>query len=1424
MTTETTRVWANPSGTQTAQIHGVPTRLKRDGTWLDYDLTLVKRADGAIVPKVHPADLVIAGAAGAGDHDLAMVTAKGERIGLGWRGSLPEPVLDGPKATYPEVRPGVDLVIEASAVGFEQFLVLKDRAAATRVAGLSLPLRSASTTYAADADGSGRFTARDGAVVARVPVPLMWDGSGLNMQGEPRRKKTVRLDLTKSGSAKAKASGADTAPAGTELAFAPDQAWLADPATRYPVTVDPGISTNLGTGFDEFVQNTINISDNSGSDELKLGWSNDGGQFYARSYLRFDGLAGYKGATIYKADLNLWETWSWSCRDYGWRATRTDNVGPSVQWGNEPTWREDGPVSTETTGYSSSCADGWVKTDVRTILDDSFAAGWNSASMVIKASTDTSPTSWNVNSTDSWKKFSSNETTKKPYISLEYNHLPTVSQVKANKDATCGSGAGMRLYLNDSTPEFEAYIGDLDSQNVRLQVEVTPAGSAAWPLIESTNGARNAVSSVQLSAAQALQPNTVYTYRVRATDLTPSGDPVGYSSWSPPCEVQYDTTALDGVPIVEGIPTLDVDGEVYHLLKFGRANLVTLRPDPADVGEVVRYSYGFAPERVSESSASVAAGRDGSVTVSVVPWEVDGSNDPAYGNTLYVRAYAGNGSVRTAAVEVVFDPEFPMPDPVPHVRDDVDGDGVPDLSGFRDLGNGKGMFYTYPVQPGGALLEPVALMTTESYTDANSDTVRGDFDGDGKTDFAVFKSVSATSTTVSLLRSTGNVPYADALSDIQVKTLSLDLAKMKVLAGDVNADGKDDLVFGYATTATNWNLKVMLASIDSHDDPEDTADDQDPHDDEILFADPVDWLGTGANSVLANTTLLIGNFDKVPGVDVMEFYDLGSCRTRAFMHKNLGGSFEAGQLVWDSNDTSTWCMAKSRFTVGRYSPGQRDVDGVVATYDFGGCQMGLYTFTPKYVYSPPQSINDMWTFEPHTQHFNSTPGLTQYWCAPATAAPLSMVDMTGDGLEDLVFEYGCCGPYQQRVWVWTATGTSGTNSTFQTRTLKWQGALGPAGTGSVRRDAVTRYQLVAKHSGLCLAVTGGSTVEHAPTSQQPCAPALLNTQFTLEERGAAYVRMHPVHDPARCLNVSGGLTTDGRPIIASTCTAGQSNESWEFRYSSGFTSVPGVPQAGDIAIQMLSNLSGKCIGISASSTSAGAAGLQWTCNGNVDQYFYLRPLPAAPTGPVARWSMNAASGTAMSDDSGRGAGATAASGATLGSGVLTLNGTTGFAATTGPVLDTTKSFTVSGWIKPNVVNKYETIIAQEGSQYSAFYLRVNGTTGKWNFALVSNVNVTSGYVYNGVEGAAAQAGAWAHLTGVYDAPTRTATLYVNGVSAGSVVVTAPGASSSGPVVLGAARSGGNRTDHVNGQIDDVTAWARTLSAAEVTALYAAGRA
>ncbi len=72
------------------------------------DTTLVRRPDGTVAPKVAAVDLVLSkGGAGSAGGPFARLAYNGNEVGLSWESDLPEPILAGSTATYPDVLAGV---------------------------------------------------------------------------------------------------------------------------------------------------------------------------------------------------------------------------------------------------------------------------------------------------------------------------------------------------------------------------------------------------------------------------------------------------------------------------------------------------------------------------------------------------------------------------------------------------------------------------------------------------------------------------------------------------------------------------------------------------------------------------------------------------------------------------------------------------------------------------------------------------------------------------------------------------------------------------------------------------------------------------------------------------------------------------------------------------------------------------------------------------------------------------------------------------------------------------------------------------------------------------------------------------------------------------------------------------------------------
>jgi hypothetical protein len=158
---------------------------------------------------------------------------------------------------------------------------------------------------------------------------------------------------------------------------------------------------------------------------------------------------------------------------------------------------------------------------------------------------------------------------------------------------------------------------------------------------------------------------------------------------------------------------------------------------------------------------------------------------------------------------------------------------------------------------------------------------------------------------------------------------------------------------------------------------------------------------------------------------------------------------------------------------------------------------------------------------------------------------------------------------------------------------------------------------------------------------------------------------------------------------------------------------------------------------------------------------------------------------------------------------LDFDGSTQSAGTVGPVVDTTKDYTVSAWVTlDKLPGNYATAVSEDGrATANPFYLQYG--QGYFAFSTPGNVRATKTMT--------PVLGQWYHLVGVRDHASNTLKLYVDGQLAGTATAGADGIAS-GSLTIGKAMYAGQDTDFWNGAIDDVRVVGRALSDAEVAAL------
>lgn len=520
-TTETSESYALPDGQIETTVSAGIVRIRKDGRWAPVDLTLHSGPDGTIEPTTHPADLMLSGARSEQSGTLASVDTTAGRISMGWNGALPEPVLTGVRATYPNVRPDVDLVVEATRTGFEQFVVVKSPGGVGYVDDLTLPLTGAGVTAADEkADGSFDLTDDNGRVTASVPTPLMWD-SRVSANGEtPANAIPVAVDAS-SEHAMAESHTTTDATDVVTLELSPDKNWLTDPATVYPVTIDPQIDRLLTT-FDTTVMEGV-TTDRGGANYLQLGPTTATTPRKARSFVKWDS-ADMVGMHITKARAYFYNWYSTTCTANQWEIWTTKAANADTRWGNQPEWIRREGTSTETKGYSSACGDGWVSIDARTFFQYAADTDQTVADMGIRAS--------NEANQKQWKEFRSRnaaDTAQVPYAKVTYKPYPALLGRSTMPPTSCITGSSRPL-IGVVAPKLSAAYKAYDAGTVDTTFEwwalngTAPLGSTkvTW----GNNGQFRTVSVPQ----SALDEGQSYRWRVRASDG------VATSAWSSWCE------------------------------------------------------------------------------------------------------------------------------------------------------------------------------------------------------------------------------------------------------------------------------------------------------------------------------------------------------------------------------------------------------------------------------------------------------------------------------------------------------------------------------------------------------------------------------------------------------------------------------------------------------------------------------------------------------------------------------------------------------------------------------------------------------------------------------------------------------------------------------------------------------------------------
>lgn len=746
-----------------------------------------------------------------------------------------------------------------------------------------------------------------------------------------------------------------------------------------------------------------------------------------------------------------------------------------------------------------------------------------------------------------WKKFLPDGK-----LVVTYNN-PARTPLKVNfaRPVNCGTAEAPTM-ISTTQPSFAAVASDPDGDNLttRLAIHRTSDNALEYQADSAVTTSGAAFAWPQLPAGELANGGSYY-FVARSNDNVPD-DGVDFSADSPRCYFKVDTDK-------PGLPQLQSndfpDGEPVK--EAWSSGVVTVRPASGNT-DVAEYLYGSQQDKVT---SRIKASADGSAQLPLVVWP-----DPATGvpsRRLYVKAVdkAGNVSSTTPAWDLsAVEAEQPA-----KVRGDINADGRADVNLVLDHGYGRTAVWNVTAKAGGFNTGTLSWDSGDNggFALYRTRPVQGDFDGVGGADIGLFREEAGRRVSLYQLQSDGNRYNAPSAPAWTSGTAGWALSASRMVAGEVTGDSKSDIVVQLNSGSGNWRTLVFAGG---------------------NLAAPTQWLQTASGSGdWAQSAPVLADVDGDGKDDLVNLKNLGGCRTVTEVYKSTGTAFATIPATLHDSGAGGYCWERSKPVVG-------DVDGdgkddVVAMYENGANDLSLKVLRSTGTAMTLGEWSRVTSFDP-------------------ARVALSVGDYSGDGKEDVALVQSLDGGGRE-VFTLNSTGTA-----FGAPVSGWKESTVGASIGPKFDIENRTYELVARNSGRCLEVEGGSQAVPMSFQQWDCFGGLHQRFRIVPQAGTDQFEIHSVHvnvpvndGRARCLDVGNQSTADNTPVVQWPCV-GTANQQVLLEYVEG--------SSYDTVVRVKFAHSNKCGAIADGATGNGAKLVQQSCAAVASQQWILRAALNTP--------------------------------------------------------------------------------------------------------------------------------------------------------------------------------------------------------------------
>ncbi|MET7726572.1 LamG-like jellyroll fold domain-containing protein [Streptomyces mirabilis] len=1408
-TTQTQQLTANPDGTVTFTNSLLPSRVERNGSWLPVDAALTANSDGTYSPAVTPSGLSLSG---GGSGPLATMTdPAGHTVSYTLPFALPAPQVSGSTALYTSVLDGVDLSVRVSDQGgFADTLIVHNAAAAADPALKSLTLSTSTKGLSLGTDEAGdlQATTTAGTAYFTAPKPEMWDSSttqgavaAVQAHAAPAAASgtatttpgdagavTTSTDAAPGSGAQVKAVGLDVS--GDKLTLTPDQTMLTGAGTVYPVYIDPSInptSTKASNHYDEIYSSSscsgspqYDTPQTAGEGAGYMQWGDGCGVGLERSLYAISLPTGIPtNATVIKSQLTAPDTYaaSWDCSHSQPVYLHTVGGGDhatiysSTDWNNKPAAQDSTygvPSATVASGSnpSSSCSNKDAVFDTKGVLQKMI--NFSNTVWTVALYGD----EYQSSSNDNFLRFSTGvsvTTTLDVPPNTPTNVHTTPQSANPTGPGCNNTGTGWIGAAGASGVTFSAGLStDMSGENLAANFDIWDNSlndGTGHSVVVNNKTVGWVASGGTETTSITPQDGHQYGWGVRTEDDTTLHLT---SSWVTECHFSYDSTPPTTPAITASDPSFPQVGG-------GAANPVKYAGSGTQISVQVSATDSLPADTCTAGTCSASG-------INHFLWKLDGQPTTT----------DNGGSIAVSATG-------------------TDTSGAPTGSATIAAALpawGVHTLYIAAVDKAGNLSQVPTSYTFYVPWNPSTKVLPGDLGGDGVPDLV------ATIKTGDLDMITGNAAPDTAPTLLstaaQAPAGSSDSWSNYYLAhrGSAVGGAVDDLfAYNHGTGTGAGHMYVVINDLNAPSGTPGYPADKPGftfglHTDitnqpTCLITDttrcgssvglPSDWSKvtglTGVGDLVGN-----GSSDYV----LVSQTKPGTTARQLWLYQAVSGPALINPILLGDGDWTGFTLTVG--TVGATNTGGVWGGGTPTLIARDNLTGSLYSF--------PLTLN---VTEPRTDSTSeSIPTLLH---APVhTTLQSALVPSSGHLCVD---DDGKSTTNGTKIQVWACNGSAA---------QVWTAAA----------DNSLRVL------GKCLDVTSGGTTNGTLVQLYTCN----NTGSQKWTTGPNGSLVNP--QSGKCLDDPNGSTTNGTQLQIYTCN-NSASQNWTSSASAGWNTTPATALAPVLPASAYPTFASPGDVNSSGTGPDGNTDLYVTdTGGQLIEYPGAAPSGTTPAfgSPLSlgtitdtaadAWPLSDGSGTTAADSAGslnatlHGAAAwtnDVSTGSNRGT-IMNLNGTTGYAATSGPAVNTSQSFTVSAWVYLNALSTTtnSTFVSQsDAGETAANGFQLYYSSGAQVWAFDRHNDDTTSTSFTAAYGQKAVAGQWTHLVGVYDADSGLMSLYVNGHLSATKTYTGTVWNASGPIEIGRRLYQGSYGEYANAEISDVRTYNTALPPADAAA-------